>query len=220
MICAIFWIIIHCLTYFLVEYCNDGPKFSYSKVDDLEMPSVLDLDPSTDFYTINKYTKDVICPACRYFMLSKELRRSGDTVGPFSFFALQFSSIVMIFKRILGKIEMYEFVAAHERIFQVFVPIATIVFCALLSIPVGKFYKKSRFSIWECRENEQTISKYSLCREYKISEQKAVNHCLIECFNRYLLSIEKNVSDRIVASKFLSFFGIILFIIIFAYIRS
>lgn len=207
-----FWAAVHFITFFLIQYAYDGPKFTRRNVDNLRMPSVTDLDRGAGIYDIDKYTKDVICPSYHYFVLLKELSHGKDSSSEFaSTLIVQVSSFLM-FIRSVFHILTDNRPLVYAVIFGVSAA-ASFLICSAIS----RYYDGSQLSIPDCKYDEQNIRNYIFFNSYNfnVSESCKINNSLILCYHEYLLRIKESVINRISLAKVLNAISFVIYLLFF-----
>ncbi len=214
------WFVIHCLTYALQKYCNDGPHFSRGQVSGLRMPSIYDLEESTDRYTTDKYVKKVICPSHNYFILEKKLLPDSDS-GFLAQLILQSGSFICILRSLFNYLNAQGVYNNNKIVWIIFTIVVPLVACILFRYGIHLLYKAT-LSVPEYSYSQDWLHEHfqHLDRDFPVSEARAFQNFVINEYYDYLLMIESTMSKRKVLSGFINTVATIIYVLFFFRVES
>lgn len=188
---------LHCMIYGLLEYAYDEPCFLQGKLERLTMPSVTDLPESTDRYIVDRYVRDVILPAERFFLYGSEFSRCNDSgYSAMKLFLNGFSFVFLI-------IAIVRSLSGIARI-CVAIVLATAL-CALAHFLIRKIYN-NYFALRQFKIGVEELREiFSRCKsEFPIiDEKRAFNNFVILQYSEYYSEIAWPVQKRKALLSFL-----------------
>ena len=210
----ILWVVIYCVGCILLRYCNDEPRYTNGKVLDLKMPSVLDLESTSDRHATNDYVKKVICPAHDYFNLDCDFQHDS-TLRFITSVVVCFGSFMQIRRHLFVYLDQFEFFYDSESIVLPLVfSIAVAVFCILVYVAVYFLYE-AKFTILQYPHGPDELQKMFCGSQFPISDQRAYENFVIEEYHHYLLRIKKSLERRNFLFKIISGLSVIIYFLFF-----
>ncbi len=196
MLSTLFWISVHCVMCFLLQYSVDEPRYKYGKVHDLEMPSVRDLDNTSNRYTVDDYVAKVICPANNYFVLDGKLQYRSNLGSIFKVIILSSSYFHTLFD-LHNYLSSFGLYSKNNWGFIIAISACTIAY-ALLCFLIAMLYEL-KFTIRQYPLSPKELKdRFLQCSGtvYPVTEKRAFQNFAIMTYYDYLLGIEKSIKRR------------------------
>lgn len=210
----ILWATIYCIACILLRYCSDEPRYKNGKVYDLRMPSVLDLESTSDRYATNDYVKNVICPARDYFTLNNSLQHDS-TLCCISFIVIYSGSYIQILKHLYLYLNQFDFFYYSRGIVLPLIFGASVaIFCILVHFAVYFLYE-AKFTIRQYPYGPDELRKKFTGSQFPISNQRAFENFVIEEYRHYLVQIESSMEIRKFLFKIISGLSVVIYFLFF-----
>lgn len=187
---------LHCIIYGLLEYAYDEPRFTQGKLERLTMPSVTDLPDSTGRYIVDRYVREVILPAERFFLHESEFSHCSDSGYSTLYFALDGFSFVFIIVAIAKSLSGFIRICTAIAI--------AVALCALAHALIRRTYR-NYFALEQFNIGiEELRERFSRCEiEFPIDTKRAFKNFVILHYSEYYSSIAWPVQKRKAIISFL-----------------